>query len=242
MNRPIFRPPAVRLILIVGGFLAINFGFFCQSDLPGRIILKYFSHDRMLNPETVNTLILAGAFSGILGLAAASVGLFRPAWIERAAAMPRSELLYGASLFGTGVLLFLGLALGIRSMRAYVKILAVVAGGAALIFARRKLGHRIAPVYAVLFNRWLAFVGYVAASCYFLLVRFPLGTFGRFLFSRDYPMFQYTVWLDYKVLKQGYLYGWEPHFPAATPPSSTCAAFWSPTCPSCCSRRRWGFT
>ena len=48
-------------------------------------------------------------------------------------------------------------------------------------------------------------------------MRFPLDTWNRFLFSRDYPMFQYTAWLDAQMVKQGFPYGWEPYFSGGYP-------------------------
>lgn len=207
----------LRTLIIAGGALAVVFGFFCLSELPKYIILNYLSQDEILNAETVNALLLMGTFSVIFGWGAAAIALFWPELLQRAAEVPRSELLYRASLIGTNILLFFALALGIRSMEAYDKILVIVIVGAVLSLVEWKIARRLAGFYAIIFNRWVGFVGYLAAGAYFFQLRFPFSTWNRYLFSRDYPMFQYTIWLDYRILKQGWLYGWEPHFSAGYP-------------------------
>jgi len=207
----------LRILIIAGGAFAVVFGFFCLSEIPKYIILNYLSQDEILNAETVNALFLMGTFSVVFGWGAAGLALFWPELIERAVEVPRSELLYRASLIGTNILLFFGLALGIRSMRAYDKILIIVVAGAVLFFVEWKLGRHLARLYGILFNRWVGFFGYLAAGAYFFQLRFPFSTWREYLFSRDYPMFQYTIWLDYKILKQGWLYGWEPNFSAGYP-------------------------
>lgn len=207
----------LRSYMVGSGLVGTALGFWCLTEGPKRIILEYFSQDDILNPQTMAALILMGAFFVIFGWGLAAIGILWPDVLERAAALPRSELLFGASLFGTNILFFFALALGRGSMATYVKSLVILLAGTALFVVERKTGRFIARVYGFVFNRWAAFAGYVGASLYFLQLRFPFSTWNRFIFSRDYPMFQYTIWLDYKILKQGYLYGWEPCFSGGYP-------------------------
>ena len=215
MGREFLRLPSIRTlraIFIWGGVAMAAFGVFCLTNAPRQIILTYFSHDNMLNPETIAALILMGVFFCLAGASSTAVALFRPRLIERAAALPRGELLYGTSVFGTNLLVFFGLALGTRNLAAYAKILAIVIVGAALFFVERRISREIAGIYGVVFDRWVAVAGYLALGTFFFVLRFPIGTWNRFIFSRDYPMFQYTAQLDLNVLKQGFPYGWEPTF------------------------------
>ena len=207
----------LKRVCVAGGVLMTAVGFFCLSDIPGRIILKYLSQDEILNPETVSALMLAGTFFAIFGYGLTAIAVLWPQLLERAAALPRNELLYLASLFGTNITVFFGLALGIRSLAAYDKILVIVVVGALLFLIERRLSNRIRAVYNVIFSRRIAFLGYALAGTFFFALRFPFSTWNRYLFSRDYPMFQYTALLDLKVASQGALYGWEPAFSCGYP-------------------------
>ena len=212
--------PRMALLRIVFGTLGVlltAFGFLCLTEIPGRIIIKYLSHDELLNPETIAAIILAGTFCAIFGPAIAFTAFLWPRVIERSAALPRSELLYLASIMGTSLAVFLGLALGIGNLAAYDKTLVVVVISALLFVAERRISRRVAALYNVIFNRWLAFAGYIAAGTFFFLLRFPAATWTRYVFTRDFPMFQYTALLDLNILKQGALYGWEPNFSCGYP-------------------------
>jgi hypothetical protein len=207
----------IRKFLAAGGLALAAFGVFSLSAAPRAIILRYFSHDAILNPETIAGLTLIGWFSIVFGSGAAAIAIFRPGAIERAAALPRTEFLYFVSVFGTNLTIFLGLALGIQKMSAYVITLAIVVIGALLFLLESKISPRISTVYAVVFSRWAAFAGYLAAGTFFFALRFPFSTWNRYLFSRDFPMFQYTALLDLGILKQGALYGWESNFSCGYP-------------------------
>ncbi len=217
MNRRLSSFPTLRAFVIVGGLLATAFGFLCLTDIPARIILRYLSHDEVLNSETIAQIMLMGLFFTIFGWAAAAIGAFWPELIENAARMRRSELFFSASLIGTNLALFFGLALDIKEISACAAVLAVVIAGTLIFLVERRISRYVARIWAVVFNRWLAYVGYIAAGTFFFQLRFPFSTFNRFLFSHDFPMFQYTVHLDSNVLKQGWLYGWESAFSGGYP-------------------------
>jgi hypothetical protein len=207
----------LRKLLAAGGLLLAAFGVFCLSAAPRAIILKYFSHDAILNPETIAGLALMGWFSTVFGSGTTAIAIFWPAAIERAAALPRTEFLYFVSVFGTNLTVFFALALGIQKMSAYAITLAVVVVGALLFLLESKVSPHISAVYAVVFSRWAAFAGYLAAGTFFFALRFPFSTWNEYLFSRDFPMFQYTALLDLRTASQGGLYGWEPGFSCGYP-------------------------
>jgi len=209
---------ALRNILIWAGTLLAVWGFFLLTPWPEWMIINWhIGHDEIINVETEAAFILAGTFSVVFGYGMVVLAIFFPDMIRKALALPRRELLYGISLFGTNILLFFGLALGIRSMIAYQMIIIVVFVGIAIFFIERYLSRYVAMLYKVLFNRWVAFPAYIAAGTFFFTLRFPFETFNRYVFSRDFPMFQYTMLLDWKVFKTGFPYGWEPAFSCGYP-------------------------
>ena len=206
-----------RKVFISGGLLVTAFGFFCLTEYPQMLIIKYLSQDEILNIETMAAIILVGVFSIIFGAGIFSISTFWPGLLYRAADLPRPELLYGVSLFATNIMVFFGLALGIQNLTAYIKTLVIVFAGTLLFLIERRLGPRIASLYSLVFNRGVSFIGYLFAGTFFFTMRFPFDTWNRFLFSRDYPMFQYTALLDLDTARAGDLYAWESAFSCGYP-------------------------
>ncbi len=207
----------LRTLIIALGAFAVIFGFWCLSEMPKQLILRYISQTEIIGAETVDALNLMGTFSVILGWSAAAIALFWPEVIEHALAEESSQVCYRASLVATSILLFVGLATGIPGLHAYNAIIGILLAGVGFFFLEWWLSGYVARVWAVVFNRWTAFAGYLAAGAWLFQVRFPFSTWNHYIFSRDYPMFQYTIWLDYKVALQGWLYGWEPSFSGGYP-------------------------
>lgn len=168
---------------------------------------------------TAAAMRMAGVFCLLAGVGLLGVSILRPGALRGALARGESELLYEASVAAVLLAIVFGLVRGGGggASGGYGVITAVAVAGAALVFLERRISGRLAVIYGFISNRWCAFIGYAAAGAFLFQLRFPFSTFKRFLFTYDYPMFQYNMWLNRDMAGQGYLYGWEGGFQCGYP-------------------------